>query len=74
MGALMPGDDPTGHPLYRPPNPYLTRPFSELKAMLWSGGLDMDEERLVRTALDMQQLQHSGGVPGGRPMGVGARR
>jgi hypothetical protein len=66
IGALMPGDDPTGHPLHRPPNPFLTRPFSELKALLQSGELPYDDERLVRGALDMQQLQHSDG----RPMGV----
>ena len=67
IGALLPGDDPTGHPLHRPPNPFLTRPHSELKAMLYSGELSRDNERQVRQAVDMQQLQHSDG----RPMGVG---
>jgi hypothetical protein len=66
IGALMPGDDPADHPLHSPPNPYLTRRFSELKAMLQSGELGIDDERQVRAALDMQQLQHSDG----RPMGV----
>ena len=67
VGALLPGDDPAGHPLHRPPNPYLTRPFSELRTKLDSGELSVDDERLIRAALDMQQLQHSDG----RPMGIG---
>lgn len=63
--ALMPGDDPTSHPLHTHPNPYLTKPHSVLMGLLRKGGLPHQEESLIRAALDMQQLQHSDGRPSG---------
>jgi len=65
--AVMPGDDVTRHPLHSEPNPFLFRPHSVLREALQSGRLSAWEERKVRQALDMQQLQHSDG----RPMGIG---
>jgi len=61
--ARMPGDKVKDHPLYRPPNPYLTKPNSQLREMLRKGVSSRDEERLIRAALSMQELQHSDGKP-----------
>lgn len=60
--AVMPGDDPTDHPLYTLPNPYLMRPRSELLGLVKGEELPPEEERLVRAALHMQELSHQGGV------------
>jgi len=65
--ARMPGDPIEDHPLHSVHNPYLFAPHSELKDRLRKGVSSRDEERLIRAALDMQQLQHSDG----RPMGIG---
>lgn len=68
--ALMPGDVEENHPLHTPPNPYLGAPYSELRGLLRRGVSSRAEERLIRQALDMQQRQHSDGVPG-RPASTG---
>ena len=64
VGALMPGDDPSEHPLHTEPNPYLHVDRSQLWDMLRSGSLTIEDERKVRGALEKQQLQHSDGRPG----------
>ena len=69
--AVMPGDDVTRHPLHSEPNPFLYRPYSVLRDALRSGRLTAWEEKMARQALDMQQRQHSDGVPG-RPASGGA--
>lgn len=61
--ARMPGDEVEDHPLYSPPNPYLFAPHTELKARLRKGVSSRDEERLIRAALSLQELQHSDGKP-----------
>lgn len=53
--SMMPGEDVQQHLLYRKPNPYWTRPRSELKALLNSQALDPAQERLIREALSMQE-------------------
>jgi len=41
----------------------LTKPNSQLREMLRKGVSSRDEERLIRAALSMQELQHSDGKP-----------
>lgn len=63
IAAALPGDDE--HPLSSEPNPYLFRPFSELKQMLLAG-MEPDEERLVRAAINYQRIAHTGHLHGFR--------
>lgn len=53
--ARLPGDNVEDHVFYTPPNPYLYKPYSELKALLYSGTLSIEEERQVRKAMAHQQ-------------------
>jgi hypothetical protein len=63
--AIMPGDDVQAHPLHTEPNPFLFRPYSVLRdALRGPIRLSRWEEKMIRQALDMQQRQHSDGLPG----------
>jgi hypothetical protein len=62
VGALLPGDDPTGHPMHSEPNPYLFMNSAEI----WDSmqGASPEELRLMSSALRMRQISHSDGLPG----------
>ena len=55
--AALPGDDLSGH-LLGAPNPYTGKPYSELKALLNTGGLPRDEWHQVESALKECDLHH----------------
>jgi hypothetical protein len=69
--ALLPGDDPANHLFPPKENGFLHCPVANLKAMLQTGELSREDERLVRQALLLKQQQANdvmdGGAMPGRP-------
>ena len=59
IGARLPGDDLTDHPLAPKPNPYMRVAFFDLMELLQEGGITLDEERQVRAALVAQRGSHA---------------
>lgn len=57
VSACLPGDD--DHPFEDGPNPFMQVPYSNLRAMLQTNELSIEDERLVRRAIALLQLQQS---------------
>jgi hypothetical protein len=51
--AQVPGDEPTAHPLYQRPNPYMKHGFVKLKHLWDKGLIPVGEVPEVRRAMDM---------------------
>ena len=55
----LPGDEVEDHVCWEPSSSYLRMSPSQLRALLRSGDMPIEEERKVRKALQLLQLQHS---------------
>lgn len=60
--ARLPGDAEE-HLLHTDPNPFIHRPFTELKAMREDPSLDEGTRRKAAEALAYQRASHQGNVP-----------
>ena len=59
IGARMPGDDLSDHPLYTGENPFTTMSFPSLMTLLEHGDITIEEERKVREAINLQRASHA---------------
>ncbi len=57
--ARLPGDEAEDHLFHSAPNPFLRKTPTELRALLEGGELSVEDERLVRKARSLLQIQHS---------------
>tara|TARA_Y100000310_G_scaffold333192_1_gene410236 strand:+ start:2359 stop:2682 length:324 start_codon:yes stop_codon:yes gene_type:complete len=57
--ARLPGDEVEDHLFHSGANPFLRKTPAELRALLEGGELSVEDERLVRKARALLQVQHS---------------